>query len=760
MEIEIAIPSPLGQTFTYTHPEALKPGVRVKVPFATQGKTIGVVLASRPDQMDSSRPYKLKAISEVIDPEPAYGPAILELARWMSAYYLHPIGEVLRTMLPASKTKTSKITYELTGGPSPEEDDGKLLHPAPFFGRKRTATLGTLKLKFKEREVTPRDQEKILKHWTQKGWVQVVTERDVKARVSKRKESPDLKVSQDASAFRALNDRQQSAVDAIVTEGIQVIPKAPFLIFGVTGSGKTEVFLNVLRALISKDTFSQALVLVPEISLTPQMTKIFRERFPGIVAVVHSAMEDDERWAELSRIRSGEARVLIGPRSAVFGPFQCLKLIIVDEEHDSSYKQGNGLLYNARDVAVMRGRLEDAAVVLGSATPSMESWHNAKTGKYRLVELPERATQRPLPDVTTILAKPSFKSMNVVGTADLGDSQEESPFTPEVISALQENLAAGHQSIVLVNRRGYAYYLYNLTEGKSAQCPQCSISLSVHGRRRVLRCHYCDYQTTVQKIIDASRKSTWAVVGYGSQRAEEALKEVMPTARVERLDSDTVADPRALPEILSKFREGHLDILVGTQILAKGHDFPNVTLICILEVDQLLGLPDFRGGERTFQLLVQAAGRAGRGSLPGRVLVQSMRAGHPIVQEALKQDFANFAGNELKFRKAMGYPPFGRMTLFEFNGTDPKKLAAWCQRIEEKLEDMLQKNPQLIPQVRILGPAPAPIEVIRGRSRRTMIVLSGSHQVTRVVSGWLLSESQNPPGDIRVKVDVDPQATL
>lgn len=759
MELEIAIPSPLGQTFTYLHSEDLAPGVRVRVPFANQGKTVGVVLGSRPDQPKGTYKYQLKPIAEVIDLEPVYSTIMIELGRWLSSYYMHPIGEVLRGMLPASKSKKVKLTYELIGGPTPEEDDGTVLAPAGFFGRKRTITAQTLRNKFKERSFDDKEQAKLLRLWQSRGWVDLAKDVDYNVRKTKDQETEKSVLAQ-SDGFRTLNQHQQTAVETIVEHGLQKKPEHPFLLFGITGSGKTEVFLNVLRHMVADTLSAQALVLVPEISLTPQMTRIFQARFPGLVAVVHSAMEDEERWGELDRIRRGDARILIGPRSAVFGPFRDLKLIIVDEEHDSSYKQGSSLLYHARDVAVMRGKLEGAAVVLGSATPSMESWYNAKTGKYRLLELPERASKRSLPDVQTILAKPSFRSMSVVQTGDLSTLKDESPFTDEIIESLKSNLRSGQQSIVLVNRRGYAHYLLNLNDNKAAECPQCSISLSVHSKRRVLRCHYCDYQTTVQKAMAAAPGATWAIAGYGSQKAEESLRTLLPDARIARLDSDTVADPRALPEILGKFRTGELDILVGTQILAKGHDFPNVTLICILEVDQLLGLPDFRGGERTFQLLVQAAGRAGRGELPGRVLVQSMRVNHPIVQEALKQDFVHFADGEMMYRKSMGYPPFGRMTLFEFNSVDGRKLDAWCKELEDKLDQLLGKHPQLISQVKILGPAPAPIEVIRGRIRRTMIVLSASHQVTRQVAMWILKEAERPPGDIRVKVDVDPQATL
>jgi primosomal protein N' (replication factor Y) len=488
------------------------------------------------------------------------------------------------------------------------------------------------------------------------------------------------------------------------------------------------------------------------------MTRIFEERFPGKVAVVHSAMDDNERWLELERIRRGEASVLIGPRSAVFGPFVNLKLIIVDEEHDGSYKQGSGLLYNARDVAVVRAGMENATIVLGSATPSMESWQNALSGKYHLIEMPERASSKPLPDVETVGAKPAFKAVSFL--QGRSDEPESTPFSDEIIKALQENVQNGQQSIVLVNRRGYAYYLLCVDDRKAFGCPRCSISLSVHGQRKTLRCHYCDYRTTIQQVLADHPDKTWAVVGYGSQKAEDQLKKALPTARMARLDSDTVQDPHVLPEVLAKFRNREIDILVGTQILAKGHDFPNVTLIALLEIDQLLGLPDFRGGERTFQLLVQAAGRSGRGELPGKVIVQSLRAKHPVVQAALKQDFTAFAQEELEFRRAMGYPPYGRLILFEFNGPDPIKLDRWCHELETMISQIFDQQPDLARSVKVLGPAPAPIETIRGRSRRTLMVLSESMQNCRAVAGVIFKYSDKAPNEIRTKIDVDPQSTL
>jgi primosomal protein N' (replication factor Y) len=772
IEIQVAVATPLHQTFTYVHSEPLAAGVRVLVPFGSQPRTLGVVLESRDPEITEQKPtfpakkFTLKAINSVLDQDPVYSPVLLQLAKWMANYYMHPLGEVLRTMLPASSKKSVKVTYELTedGSRAPEHED---LRPGMFFSRKKTISQPTLRKKFKDRNIEPKAAEDVIEKWIRKGWIDIAKEKQINTRQSSLINTQVA--TNDTSAdelFRKLNNYQQIAVQKIIEEGLQNTKKStrkPFLIFGVTGSGKTEVFLHVIREAINRSKESdegraQALVLVPEISLTPQMTKIFTERFPGLVAVVHSAMEDDERWQELDRIRRGEALVLIGPRSAVFGPFANLKLIIVDEEHDGSYKQGSGLLYNARDTAVVRAGLENATIILGSATPSMESWQNALSGKYHLLEMPERASTRPLPEVQTVASKPAFKAISLVRGDTIEDG--DSPFSDDVINALKENLERQQQSIVLVNRRGYAYYLLNVDDRKAAGCPHCSISLSVHGRRKILKCHYCDYTTTMQKVIDEDPNKTWAVVGYGSQKAEEYLRKSLPTARIARIDSDTVQDPHVLPELLGKFRNGELDLIVGTQILAKGHDFPNVTLIAILEVDQLLGMPDFRGGERTFQLLVQAAGRSGRGSLPGKVLVQSLRSNHPVVQEALKQDFTAFAKDELAFRKAMGYPPFGRMVLFEFNGPDAGKLDRWCRELENKLMDAMDRQPELAKIVRILGPAPAPIEVIRGRTRRTIMILSPSIQHCRAVAGTLAQMTAKPPSDIRVKIDVDPQSTL
>jgi primosomal protein N' (replication factor Y) (superfamily II helicase) len=766
LEVEVALPAVKDQTFTYYSPNSIQPGVRVKVPFAFQGKKVGVVLSCVQDQVPDTRPYKLKSVLNVLEQEPSFSPAQLKLARWLSTYYLHPIGDVFKTMLPATQSKTRTVRYKLMERPQPDADPYRL---NSLFNRKSDLTKLQLEKKLAALGLTSDESKGLIKKLLKSKILAEEIDRDTRTR-TKSKQDSTSSVSRESIAepARPLTPSQQQAYDFIATRfgAAETHPSKPILLHGVTGSGKTEVFMHLLSKLFSLDESSQALILVPEISLTPQMTRIFCDRFPGVVAVVHSAMPDHERWSELQRIRNGTAKILIGPRSAVFAGFAKLGLMIIDEEHDSSYKQGNGLLYHARDVAVMRAKIESCPIVLGSATPSMETWYNSKSKKYDFVAMATRVTNRPLPEITTVTATPASRSLhrlyqsNTDSSPNPSDPQQSSLFSEEIIAALKENLDRGQQSIVLLNRRGFAYYLFRLSERKAAQCPRCSISLAVHGRKRTLKCHYCDYHTSIESITDGTSPSDWALVGFGSQRGEEELQARIPQARIARLDSDTVADPQELPRVLNAFKDQKIDILVGTQILAKGHDFPNVTLICILEVDQLLSMPDFRGGERTFQLLVQAAGRSGRGQLTGKVMVQSLRTDHPIVQDALKQDFHAFADAELKFRQQMGYPPFGKMALIEYGSDHEADLCAWDDQLETLLDNLLTSFTDLMSHIKILGPTPAPIEMIRGRHRRNLIILtphrSLTHQLTQKIAA-LFAEAKPT---ISFKIDIDPQSIL
>ena len=775
--IEVAVPSPLAQTFSYKSAVAVPTGCRVMVPFGPR-KVVGVALASCPYNEHEPREFELKDITEIIDAEPIYSEVLIEIAKWMSQYYMHPIGEVLRSMLPAASTKSKREKLRLTDQGVRERADlcskhAKILHTV-FGAKKSEISSATAKSRIKKLQQDSHIDSKLAKISSLKrlGLITV----DIDTSISARR-SEDLSRafdtsggSSDPTVLPCLTTLQQSALDLIGSKLPEPEKSKPFLLHGVTGAGKTEVYLRLIAKILGEVSSNcQVLVLVPEISLTPQMTRIFTRRFPDRVAVVHSALSDSDRWSQLNKVRSGAASILIGPRSAVFGPFKNLKLIIVDEEHDTSYKQSSGLSYHGRDVAVLRGRIEKALVVMGSATPSLESYQNALSGRYQLIEMLERVTGRPLPTVNVIVPqqKQQRQSGLLISSGDsrqtmpvLSASDAEIPMQPEVIEALTENLAAGRQAIVLVNRRGYAYYLFSVYEKKAVVCPQCSISMTLHARSTVLRCHYCDSSQSVAALMAENPDQKYIAVGYGSQKAEDALKKHVQGARIVRLDSDAVVDRELLPQTLERFRAGEIDILVGTQILAKGHDFPNVTLIVVLEVDQLLGLPDFRAGERAFQLLVQSAGRAGRAELSGRVIMQTMRPNHQVLAAAIRQDYAAFVDHELEFRRAHSYPPFARMIAIEFNSTNIQKLNKLVEEMESWLENGAKARPELFKQVRMLGPAVPPIETIRGRHRRQVIFSSPQLPPLRTLVGWFARDFQKLGGDLRMRIDVDPQSLI
>jgi primosomal protein N' (replication factor Y) len=776
--IEVAVPTPLFQTFTYALPDGVPPapGCRVVVPFGRQ-KMVGVVVSASLQPPAGLDPLRLKAVLEIVDEDALFSESLLKLARWMATYYYHPIGEVLRAMLPAGVKKSVVRTLVLTESGQAAAHLDPLLADV-FAAKKARKSLSLPVLKKKLRDAG-QDPSLAIDAWEKQGWVTLSENKKVAGRKVDQWCGGDKAALQlpasgiGLTSIPTLTATQIAAVDAISSRGLTAPhPQKPFLLLGVTGSGKTEVYLRLIERCLAEGSDTQALLMVPEIALTPQMTRVFEARFPGLVAVVHSAMLDSARWNQLRRIRSGEARILIGPRSSVFAAFKKLRLVMVDEEHDSSYKQATGLTYNGRDVAIMRCRMEQATVVLGSATPSLETFHNATSGRYELVELPERVSGKPLPEIVAIQCNPAWKTGTVVprpGTASM-TSGPVLQMDQRVVEALRENLRAGNQSIVLVNRRGYAYYLFSLEQRAAVQCPNCSISLTVHGKVAPgaatrgagarLRCHYCDYSTTVDAIMTKSPSDTFFTVGYGSERAEEAIQSVIPEARIMRLDSDTVSDRELLPETLNKFRNREVDILVGTQILAKGHDFPAVTLVIIIEVDQTLSLPDFRAGERTFQLIVQAAGRAGRAGLPGRVMIQSARFAHPVVQMALAQDFKGFAERELEFRKTYGYPPFSRMISVELSSENPRKLDQAAARIDSWIETAAAGNPDLFGKVKVLGPTVPAIETVRGRHRRTVLLVSYHPEAAREILSGLTAATADFTADVRVRVDVDPQSLM
>ena len=533
----------------------------------------------------------------------------------------------------------------------------------------------------------------------------------------------------------------------------------PFLLWGVTGAGKTEIYLQLIAKARQLDPQAQVLVLVPEISLTPQMTQVFSSRFPEQVAVVHSQLTNNQRWEQLQRVRHGQAAILIGPRSAVFANFKALRLIIVDEEHDSSYKQTTGFSYNGRDVAVVRAQQEKIAIVLGSATPSAESYYNAKTGKYGFIKIDERVAGRPLP--TIHLVEQSYPKQKGLALKSNKDPLPASlPFHTEMTDALERVISKGQQAMVILNRRGFAYFLYSRLEKKAIQCPHCSVTLTLHKRSRHLHCHYCEHRSSLESVLAKRPDDDLVAVGFGSEQAEAYLETHFSKVGLARVDSDSVSKKDSLATILADFRSGKTKILVGTQILAKGHDFSGLTLICILEVDQLLNLPDFRAGERAFQLLVQASGRAGRHELAGDVYIQCQRQDHPVIQAAIRQDYLGFMERELAFREIHGYPPFGRMIYFEINGRRKDRVEKAEQALGDFIESSLRQQPELGQGMMILGPSRPPIELLRGRHRRSLLICSANMEKLRRLARSIASFCQTLPRELRYKLDVDPQTLL
>ncbi|MGH9432616.1 MAG: replication restart helicase PriA, partial [Terriglobia bacterium] len=481
------------------------------------------------------------------------------------------------------------------------------------------------------------------------------------------------------------------------------------LLHGVTGSGKTEVYMRFIARCLEQGR--SALMLVPEIALTPLVQGQFQARFPGTVAILHSgltALERDEEWR---RARRGEARVILGTRSALFAPLSDLGAIIVDEEHDSSYKQQETPRYQGRDAAVVRGRLAKALVVLGSATPSLESYWNAQQGKYKLLTLAERVSGRPMASVEIVDMRQEFR-----------ETHSQFPFSRRLREEIEAQMRSGAQTMILLNRRGYSWFLLCRSCGQSIRCQNCSISLTYHRRERRLICHYCGYSTEVPKHCPACQSEYLHYVGEGTEKIEDRLRETFPRARVGRLDRDISSRPGQYLRLLSDFRRGKIDILVGTQMIAKGHDFPAVTLVGVVSADMGLSLPDFRAAERTFQLLTQAAGRAGRGDAPGRVLVQTFFPEHYAIRLAADQNYAGFFSKEMKFRRLMHYPPITALANVIAQDEKLEKAAA----IASEMANFLKRETEGSHVFKVLGPNPAPLARIEGRYRIQFLIKSSS----------------------------------
>ena len=734
--VEIApLPAvPLRDLFTYRVPGALRdrvrPGMRVRIPLGRQTR-MGVVAGFT----ESVPGGDLRSVIECVDPEPLMPPDLLELCRWTARYYLVSLADVIGTIVPTRLPEPAEERVLVLVKRLPSEDELALARRAPARARgyRLLAAAEAGRLAVRDLRAAGIEQGAIA------GLVRAglaEARRVPRARAAAPVETSPTGIT--------LTGEQRAAADAIVAAVREGAPRS-FLLHGITGSGKTEVFLTA-----ADDTLAaggDVLVLVPEIALTHQLVSRVRGRFGDLVAVLHSGLGPRERWAEWRRIRAREARVVVGARSAVFAPLGNVRLIVVDEEHDAAYKQEDGIRYNARDLAVVRARLAAGVAVLASATPSAETHHAAREGRHTRLVLAARPTPQPLPAVELIDLRAADRPRR---GKDLLSS--------EVRTALETNLAAERQTLVFLNRRGFATYLQCPACGVPASCPQCSVTLTWHRRAGALACHHCHHHRPPPRACEACGGPPLQAFGVGTEQIEAMLQTYFPTAAVDRMDRDAAQRPGAQRRILRDWHAGDTDILVGTQMVSKGHDVPGVTLVVVLLADLSLNVPDFRAGERAFQLLVQVAGRAGRGTAPGNVLVQTLRPEHPSLVAAARHDYAGFMAGELERRRVLGYPPFARLVLLRLEGRDESRVESAARRLAERLRG--QARALGAGDDTVLGPAPPPVARVRGRWRWQILLRSPKVPALRALGRSARSaEGALRRAGVRLVVDVDPYST-
>jgi len=708
---DVAVPVAVHGTFVYAIPDrlraAIRIGSRVEVPLGTK-RTTGFVVGFRND----AKTRQLKAIDALLDAgEPALLPDIVDLCRWAAEYYIAPLGEMLRVALPANMSARAKPGAELRDAVGVRFDRFLVLSREAGEGPatpKQQAVVDLLK-----------DGDRLANDFPPSVVATLARKGIVRIERRPRRHDLDLFIGGAPAPMElTYSGEQRRAIDAIQSA---LGSFAPFLVEGVTGSGKTEVYVEVMREAVRRG--EQALLLVPEISLTPVFAARLKERFGDRIAILHSNLSPSERYDQWWRARRGEVDVAIGPRSALFTPFERLGAIIVDEEGDGAYKQDETPRYNARDLAVVRAQLRRIPVILGSATPSLESRENAARGKYTLLKMTQRVESRPLPDAEVI---------------DLRNERAEKEdrgfviFSQPLRAAMQETFAAGEQAIVLINRRGYAPYLLCRECGNDFRCRDCSVTMTVHRRAGLLICHYCGMRRPIPPKCPQCGGEVLQPIGFGTEKVEERFRRDFPAVAVDVLDRDSTRRKGALVSILDRFRSGKTQALVGTQMLSKGHHFPNVTLTAVLSADSILGYPDFRSAEKTFYLLTQVAGRAGRGEKRGRVLIQTAFPAHYAIQHALRHDYESFYESEIQFRRTFHYPPVTSMIAILFRGAnivDVERASASCGRM---LEDAIAP----LAGTRMQGPAPAPLARIKGVFR-FQILLRSPHRVAlrRAVEG-------------------------
>ena len=724
--IEVAVVAPLDRTFYYTVPEEFSSravlGMQVTVPFGK--RTVTGYIVGFPDAQALTKDgsaLKLKDIKDIPDPEPAFTPDILEFYRWIADYYISPLGEIIKTALPPSKGKVKKERFAAF-----IQSTEPSLPMTPKEERVFSFIRESRKVSFKELNSEFNRPSEIIKRLLQKGVI-AVTEEEVSRNSSETEYRPSRRPD--------LTEPQKAAF-SMITEAMREGRFFPFLLHGVTGSGKTEVYLRVIEEALNMG--KGAIVLVPEISLTPQLLNRFRSRFGDKVAALHSALSDGERCDEWRRIKRGEARIVVGARSAIFAPIKDPGVIVVDEEHDSSYKQEDVPRYNARDLALVRGKAVKGVVILGSATPSMESYHNAKITKFKYISLPVRVEERPMPQVIIV---------------DMKDVGKRQIFSRQMTDCLEESIKGKNQALLFLNRRGFSTFLICSDCGFTFRCPNCSISLIYHQGEGVLKCHYCDYSQKAFPICPNCKGGNVGLLGLGTEKVEEEVKKAFPNANVARMDRDTVSRKGSHERILKRLEDGDLDILIGTQMVTKGHDYPGITTVGVISAETSLNLPDFRAAERTFQLITQVAGRAGRGNAPGKVIIQTFNPDHYSIKAASNHDMEYFYGEEAGFRRELGYPPFSRLINIRLRGNNERNTALAAKSLDKIGTDEVRGWKGIV----ILGPSQAPVYKIRGKYRWNMLFKGKDtgklHSFVRNLLSRVIGISDFKGVDLQIDVD-------
>jgi primosomal protein N' (replication factor Y) len=808
---DVALPVPLDMVFTYRVPAdlTLVVGGRVLVPFR-QRRMTGIVV----ELHDRKPSVTIKTVSRVIDEAPVLDDQLLRLGRWIADYYLAPLGEVFRTMLPLNAEFKRGVAYRITAEGqmalhlagmsgssarsrrSPEEQASEF-RVLDYLAAQEPAPGESIQVREETLRSATRVAKSVLSGMVRKKWL---VREDVSA---VRDATRTVKIAILKSADGKLNDNQRKLIESLAASGGQVpvetlqaleVPRTTLstlvrrglieiieepatfavsrskprperlefdfnpaqqsalnrlreavdarefsgiLLHGVTGSGKTAVYLAGMRAVL--EAGRSAILLVPEIGLTPAVAADLHHTFGDEVAILHSALSDKERAQQWHRIKSGEARMVVGTRSAVFAPVADLALIIVDEEHDSSYKQEETPRYHARDIAVMRAKMANAVVVLGSATPSLESYFNAKKNKYALVDLPDRVEQRPLPEVEIIDMRQEFQ-----------ETGQEQVISRKLAAEIKERFDRKEQVLVLLNRRGFSPVVLCRACGKTLECQNCAIAMTHHKREHKMVCHYCGYTAPVPKGCVHCGSEYVYFLGTGSEKLEELLHGMFPQARIARLDRDTVRGHEDFERTLNALSEGELDLVVGTQMIAKGHDIHGVTLVGVVGADSALGMPDFRAAERTFQLLTQVAGRAGRGQSPGKVILQTYFQDHYAVQYAAHHDFAGFYEKELRFRSWMHYPPYSALANVLVRSNQLDEALQWSGTLGKWFEQTRHEG------VRVLGPASAPIMRLKRDYRYHFLLKSPSREkLNATLRAMLAYAAKQKIPRTQVIVDVD-----